>query len=184
MKNIAIAALAFISISAVHAQEPSFPGPQKEHEWLKQFNGKWTSTSKTVATDDQPSMNYSGTMDSQMLGGFWTINKMTGDMGGKKFQGLQTIGYDTKRKKYVGTWVDSMMNHLWRYEGNVDASGKKLVLVAEGPSYMAKDKLTKYRDSYEFKSPDKIIATSEIVGEDGKWVTFMTAEMKRVKPKK
>ncbi len=75
-----------------------------------------------------------------------------------------------------------MMNHLWNYEGHVDESGKKLVLVAEGPNFMAGGGTTTYRDSYEFKSPNLIIATSEIMGEDGQWITFMTGESRRTKP--
>ncbi len=124
-------------------------------------------------------MECSGKMKSRMLGDFWVINEMTGDMGGTTFNAIQTVGYDTEKKKYVGTWVDSMMNYMWRYEGNVDASGKKSVLVAEGPNFMAEGKLSKFRDSYEFKTPDTIIATSEMTGDDGKCFTFMTGEITR-----
>ena len=42
-------------------------------------------------------------------------------------------------------------------------------------------KMTKYRDAYEFKSDDVMIATSSMQGEDGKWITFMTGEAKRKK---
>ena len=87
-------------------------------------------------------------------------------------------GFENK-KKYVGTWVDSMMNHMWRYEGHVDDTGKKLILVAEGPNFMAEGKLTRFRDSYEFKTPDTIIATSEMMSDDGKWFTFMTGKITR-----
>ena len=81
----------------------------------------------------------------------------------------------------MGTWIDTMMNHMWHYEGSVDESGTKLVLVAEGPDMMVEGKTTKYRDSYEFKSADLAIATSEMMNADGKWVTFMTGEVKRKK---
>ncbi len=37
---IAIAALVLISVSAIQALEPNFPGPQKEHDLLKQFAGE------------------------------------------------------------------------------------------------------------------------------------------------
>ena len=117
-----------------------------------------------------------------MLGSFWVINNMEGDVGGHTFTAIQTIGYDAAKKKYVGTWVDSMMHYMWQYEGHVDASGKKLLLVAEGPNFMDQGKLARFRDSYEFRTPDLIVATSEMKGEDGKWVTFMTGEIKRSKP--
>ena len=58
-------------------------------------------------------------------------------------------------------------------------SGKKLMLETEGPNYMAEGKPTKFRDAYEFKTPDLIIATSLMLNEEGKWVTFMTGTMRR-----
>jgi Protein of unknown function (DUF1579) len=72
-----------------------------------------------------------------------------------------------------------MMNHLWLYEGTVDDSGTKLILEAEGPNFMSDGKLTKFRDAYEFKTPDHIIVSSSMLGEDGKWTAFMTGESKR-----
>ncbi|KAA5541327.1 DUF1579 domain-containing protein [Roseiconus nitratireducens] len=171
----------FMSAGAL-AQPPEFPKPQKEHQFLKQFTGKWTSHSKSVATEGQPEMECSGSMNSRMLGGFWLINRMQGDMAGTTFNAIQTIGYDPAKKKYVGTWVDSMMNHLWQYEGTVDDTGKKLSLTAKGPNFMSGGAETDFRDSYEFKSPDLIVATSEMKTEDGTWVTFMTGELKRQQP--
>lgn len=166
------------------AQGPQAARPRKEHQFLKRFAGEWTSLSKSVAQGDQPAAEYDGSMSSKMLGGFWAVNRFEGDAGGMKFQAIQTIGYDPVKKKYVGTWVDSMMNHMWQYEGEVDATGNKLMLVADGPNFMTDGKTTKFRDSYEFKTPDRIIVTSEMMSKDGKWGTFMTGEMKRTKAKK
>ncbi len=72
-----------------------------------------------------------------------------------------------------------MTSHMWIYEGAVDETGNKLVLEAKGPNFMADGKLTKFRDAYEFKSPDHIIVTSSLLGEDGRWITFMSGESKR-----
>ena len=61
---------------------------------------------------------------------------------------------------------------------SVNEAGNKLMLEAEGPS-MTGEGTTKYRDSYEFKDENTIIATSEIMGPDGKWVTMMEGTAKR-----
>ncbi|QEG34987.1 DUF1579 domain-containing protein [Bythopirellula goksoeyrii] len=165
--------------SIVAAQTPQFPSPQEEHEWLKQFEGEWATSSKATASPDAPAMDCSGTMKSRQVGGFWVVNEMQGDIGGVDFNAVQTLGYDPAKKKYVGTWVDSMTDHLWQYEGTVDESGKKLSLVAEGPDMMGTGKMAKYRDSYEFKTRNLVVATAEMMDDKGEWVTFMTGEMKR-----
>jgi hypothetical protein len=184
MKKFALTAVfaTLCATSALVAQElPEFPKPQKEHELLQKFVGEWESHSKASPGPGQPEMECSGTMKSRMLGGFWVISENEGDMAGMKFSAIQTIGYDAEKKKYVGTWVDSMMNHMWKYEGTVDASGKKLTLEAEGPDMSNPGKTAKYRDAYDFKSKDEIAISSEMQGADGKWITFMTGIAKRTK---
>ena len=170
--------LCFCFVSIVSAQL-EFPTPTDEHKWLKKFVGTWEVASKAKMGEDLPAMESTATMKSEMLGEFWLVNTMDGNVGGMTFRGIQTIGFDAKKKKYVGTWVDSVNNYLWHYEGTVDDSGKKIVLEAEGPNMMDPGKMSKYRDAYEFKGDDVMIATSSIQGEDGKWTTFNTGEAKR-----
>lgn len=162
--------------------QPSASGPQKEHEWLQKFVGEWETITKGKAGPDQPAMEIKGRISSRQVGRLWVINEMQADLGTSRMHGVQTIGYDSAKKKYVGTWVDSMMNFMWKYEGSVDESGNKINLDARGPAFMAADgKPALYRDSYEFKTPDLIIVTSSVQNEDGEWVAFMTGEAKRVK---
>jgi len=159
--------------------QPEFPQPQEQHQWLERFAGEWVTQSEGSMGPDQPPMKCEGTMTSRMLGGFWVINEMQGDVMGAPMTGLQTIGYDPEKKKYVGTWVDSMTNLLWQYEGTVDESGNKLSLLAEGPNMMAAGKTTQFEDAYEFKTPDHILVTSSMLGEDGKWIVFMKGDLRR-----
>ena len=124
-------------------------------------------------------MESSGTISSRMIGGLWVINEMKGDLAGTTVIGIQTIGFDPSKQKYVGTWVDSMSNHMWHYEGTLDETGKILTLQAEGPNMMADGKLAKFEDEYEFKSADEIAISSRMLGDDGKWITFLTGVAKR-----
>lgn len=174
---------AVASLSAIRAQEmPQFPGPETEHQWLKQFVGEWEAKSEArMGGPDQSLMQCQGTMTSRMLGEFWVVSELTNNMGDMTMTGIQTLGYDREKKKYVGTWVDSMTSNLWKYEGTVDESGKTLTLEAEGPNCMSGGKMTKFRDAYEFKSKDHIVATSSMQNEDGKWVVFMTGNLRRAK---
>jgi hypothetical protein len=185
MNRYSITPLAFVVISmfgGASAQEtPQFPGPEKEHQWLEKFVGHWVTESKGKMGPDQAPVVCSGTLTSRMLGGFWVINEMKGDVLGTPTIGVQTIGYDSAKKKYVGTWVDSMTGYMWQYEGTVDETGTTLTLEADGPNFMADGTVTKFQDVYEFKSDDEIAISSRMLGKDGKWGTFMTGTANRKK---
>lgn len=176
---IAVLCLALCSTQLL-AQLPEFPKPTKEHEWLQQFVGEWESTSEATTGPGQPTQTCTGTMKAKMLGGFWLIGEVESNMPGMKIQAVQTIGYDPEKKKYIGSWVDSAFNHQWKYEGSVDETGKILTLQAEGPSFAEPGKTAQFRDIYEFKSKDHIVATSQMQIE-GVWVTFMTGQVTRSK---
>lgn len=166
---------------AAAAQEPmELPGPEKEHQWLAKFVGRWETNSKGSMGPDSPPIECSGTIESRMIGDFWVVSEMQSTVMGRPMRGLQTIGYDTSKQKFVGTWVDSIMNHLWIYEGTLDEGGDKLTLEAEGPNFMAEGKRTKFRDTFEFKTDNSLVVTSSMLGDDGKWITFMTGESERL----
>ncbi len=170
-----------IATQLVAQTPPPAAVPQKEHELLKQLAGEWESESEGTAGPGQPATKCNGTVQTRMLGGLWAISDWSLDMQAAPMQAVQTIGYDPKTKSYVGTWVDSMMNHMWKYVGSVDATGTILTLEAEGPNFLLEGKMTKFRDVYEFKSADHIVATSSMLGADGKWITYMTGNMRRKK---
>ena len=165
---------------AVLAQEaPEFPGPEKEHEFLKKFVGDWTTTSEATMAPGQEPMKCTGKITGKMLGGLWVVNETKMTVMGEEMNALQTVGFDPAKKQYVGTWVDSALNHMWHYTGTVE--GKTLTLNAEGPNFMAGGKMTKFRDIYEFVSEDEMKVSSQMQGDDGKWITFMSGASKRVK---
>lgn len=90
-----------------------------------------------------------------------------------------TLGYDPQKKQYQGTWLGSMMTHLWVYAGSLDAEKKVLTLNTEGPTFTEEGKLAKYKDVIEIKSPDHRVLTSHMLGDDGKWRQIMTANYRR-----
>ena len=171
-----------LGAAVLQAQDlPKPPPPEKEHEWLKQLVGEWDTEAEATMGPGQPPMKCKGTESTRAVGGFWVISENKGTVMDQPMTGIMTLGYDPQKKKYVGTWVDSMINHLWRYEGTLDASGKILTLEAEGPNPMAPGTTARFRDSIEVKSKDHKVLRSAMQGPDGKWVTFMTGNHRRKK---
>jgi hypothetical protein len=122
-----------------------------------------------------------GTATARMLGGFWVVGEGKTEMMGFSFSNILTLGYDPEKKKYVGTWVDSMTSYMWKYEGTLDDTGKVLTLNTEGPCPMAPGKISKFKEVIEFKNKDHYTFASSIQGDDGKWTTFVTIDSKRKK---
>jgi hypothetical protein len=171
-----------LAVSILAAQEPpSFPKPQREHEWLQQLVGEWETENSMVAGPGDEKMECRGTMKSRMLGGFWVILELKTEVSGLTVNAVQTIGFDPREKTYVGSWVDSVISHLWRYEGTIDPTGKILTLEAEGPDLMHEGKNARYRDVYELKSKDHIATSSYMQNAEGKWDLFAQGSMRRKK---
>jgi hypothetical protein len=185
MKKYAILSLAaalLTSLSVAHAQEtPQMPPPTKEHEWLQQFVGEWESEAEIFMEPGKASMKLKSKDVARMVGGFWVVAEGKGEMMGAPFSNMLTLGYDPDKKKYIGTWIDSMTSTLWKYEGTVDATGKILTLDTEGPCPMKGGQLSKFREVTEFKSKDHRVFTSSILGDDGKWTTLVSVNTRRVK---
>jgi len=156
--------------------------PQREHHWLQKLVGEWTSEMEACMGPDQPPMTSKGSEVVRSLGGLWTVGEGKGEMpDGKPATMIMTLGYDPLKKRYVGTWIGSMMTHLWIYDGELDAAEKVLTLNAEGPSMLNPNSMMQYKDVIEFKNDDHRILTSHSLGEDGKWTHFMTAQYHRTK---
>jgi hypothetical protein len=92
---------------------------------------------------------------------------------------MLTLGYDARKGKYVGTWIDSMGGSLWEYEGALDATGKILTLETEGACPTTPDTLTRFREEIELKGPDRRHFTSFMLGDDGQWITAITIDYTR-----
>ena len=163
---------------------PMLAAPQEEHRWLQQLVGEWTNEAQMTMGPESVE-TCKGSESVRSLGGLWILAEGRGEMpGGGSATMLMTLGFDPVKKRYVGTWVGSMMTHLWVYDGELDASGRVLTLNAEGPDMSpgaAPGKRARYRDVIEIKSADQRTLTSFCLGDDGNWQQFMTAHYRRVK---
>jgi hypothetical protein len=185
MRKFAITASVVVLFAAANstiAQETPQPSqPTEQHKWLQQLVGEWETRGEMSAGPEKDPIVCEGTENIRSIGGLWTISESNSNFMGVDVTGVMTLGYNPETKKFVGTWVDSMFNHLWKYEGTLSDDGKTLTLMTEGPSPTEPDQVFKYRESIEFKSPDQKVFTSSIQVEDGQWVTFGTITAQRKK---
>jgi len=158
----------------------NFAEPLPEHRWLQQFVGEWTFEVEANMEPGQPPERFKGRESVRTLGGFWIIGEGEGEMpGGGVMTTRLTLGYDPQKERFVGTWIGSVMTHLWLYNGALDSAGKVLTLNSEGPDMAGSGALTMYQDIYTVKSADHRILTSRMQRPDGQWYTFMTANYRR-----
>ena len=175
-----------MTAAAVRAEDQSalkeMPPPVKQHEWLQQFVGDWDVTVEVTMEPGKPSVRGKGSESTRMLGGFWVIAEGKGELEGTPgtISSLLTLGYDANANQFVGTWIDSMNSYLWKYKGKLDATRKVLTLETEGPC-PHRTGLVRFREVIEFKSEDHHVFTSSMLGEDGRWVTMVTAHYRRSK---
>jgi hypothetical protein len=166
-----------LSLPVLAQTPPDMPKPAKEHDWLQKFVGEWDIESEC----DMMGMKVKskGTETVKSLGGFWIQSEMTSEFLGANVTGCMTVGYDVKKKKYSGTWVCSVDGHLWNYTGEVSADGKVLTLETEGPNMLDPTKTCKMKDVTTFKGDTERVLESWMLGDDGKWVKFMSMTAKK-----
>jgi hypothetical protein len=154
--------------------------PQQEHAWLQRLVGEWSYEHECSMGPDQPPMKATGMESVRSLGGLWTIGEGRGEApDGTPVTSIMTLGYDPAKQRFVGTFIASMMTHLWPYEGMLDAEKKTLTMDSEGPSVAGNGAMAKYQDIFTFVSDDHRILSSRILGDDGVWQDFMTAHYRR-----
>lgn len=156
------------------------PKPQAEHQWLHKLVGEWTFEHDCSPGPDQPAMKSTGTEVVRSLGGLWTIGEGDGEIpGGGRSQSIMTLGYDPETKRFVGSFIASVMTHFWPYNGSLDAAKNMLTLDSEGPSFTDEGKLAKYQDIITFLDDNHRTLSSQYLDDHGTWQPFMTAHYYR-----
>lgn len=111
--------------------------PGKDHELLKKFVGEWNVEVKSWMKPGEQPMTSTGTMRSRLiLEGRYVSCHFDGMMMGRKYTGLEIIGYDKFQKKYVTLWIDTMGTGFFLTSGLLDASGMVLTDTGTMPDPM------------------------------------------------
>jgi hypothetical protein len=152
----------------VFAQEmPPLPKPGPEHELLKMEAGTWDAVVE-VMPPGAPPMKSTGVETSVVgCGGLCLATEFKGEMmPGQSFEGRGLATYDTAKKKYVGSWTDSMSAGLMVTESTYDPATKKSTGWMEGPDMTGA--VTRMKGVSEYTEPDRRVFTMYSAGPDGK----------------
>jgi len=164
-------ALGLALVMPAAAQQPQPPTPGPEHKILAMEAGTWDATVE-MFMPGAPPMTSKGTETNTMgCGGLCLISDFKGEFGGMPFHGHGTSTWDPNKKKYVGTWIDSMSSGLSLSEGTYDAAAKKATSTMEGPDPTGK--IVKSKTVVEYKDDNTRVMSMFMTGPDGKEVPTM-----------
>jgi hypothetical protein len=157
---------------ALRAQAPEMPKPGPEHELFKQDAGTWDATVEAWMAPGAPPMT-SKAVETNVLGcgGLCLVTEFKGDFGGVPFDGHGTSAYDPTKKKYVGSWTDSMSTGLMIGESTYDPVKKVVTGYMEGPDMTGK--VVKSKSVVEYKADGSRVFTMYNRTPDGKEVAGM-----------
>jgi hypothetical protein len=137
------------------------PGP--EHKRLEPLVGRWNVATKfwMQGPDKPPEESTAVATYGWILDGRYLKQDVQGEMsmGGQKmpFTGLGYTGYDKTRKKYVGTWMDSMSTMIMTSDGDFDQATNTFNFAG---SYTDPDgKTVQSRETLKLESADRIVYT-------------------------
>jgi hypothetical protein len=181
MKTTLVAIGLVLVSSLTIAQEGPPPmlkaGP--EHELLKGDVGVWDATVEAMTAPGQPMATSKGVETNTLVGGVWLITDFKSEMMGAPFEGHGVTGWDPAKKKYVGTWVDTMAPGIGHGESTYDAATKTVTGTMEGMD--ASGAVQKSKSKVVYSDPDTRVFTISAPGPDGKDMTVLKISYKRRK---
>jgi len=105
--------------------------PDEHHKLLDPLVGKWDTRAKQWLGDPKPETATGHAETKWILGGRFVEEKYDSVIFGKPYQGQGLMGFDTRTKKFVSTWVDTWGTWITVEEGSADPTGKILTLTAQ-----------------------------------------------------
>lgn len=134
--RLGTAILGLILLTGVTSKASAqFPAASKEHKILKLEEGKWDAAVTMFMGPEgpyDPPVKSKGSETNRMVGDFWLVSDFKGNFEGLEFTGHAQFGYDAKKKKYVGSWIDSFSANATHMEGTYDAEKKTMTYHSSG----------------------------------------------------
>jgi len=159
---------------------PGMAPPTELHGWLHRMLGDWTFETECAGPPGGTPMKSKGVERVRSLGGYWVVGESEGECpgGGGQARVVIAMGHDSVAKRFRGTWIGSMMGHMFVYDGVLDIATNTLSLDSEGPSFTGEG-TARYRDIVQLVSNDHRIVTGNLVNPDGSLSQMMRATFRR-----
>ena len=178
---VALSAVPLLLAASLAAQEPEMPKPGPEHKLLEKDAGTWDASVEMFGPPGSPAMVSKGVETNTIgCGGLCLISDFKGELApGQPFHGHGTTTWDPAKKKYVGTWTDSMSSGMSLGESVYDPAKKSITGWLEGPDMTGK--VVKSRSVVEYKDADTRVFSMYQKGPDGKEALGLKITYKRRK---
>ena len=166
MRFVLAALLSWASVGVNAAGSEAIAAP--ELDVPKMEEGVWDAAIEFPPTKpgDAPTHATGVQTNTFVTGGRWIRNDFEVDA---KYGGHGTWGYDPKKQRYVGIWVDSNTDYIRLDEGIWDAASKTMTWTSElrqpDPYPPAK-----YRMTEEFRGDTRVLTMTAIGSKSGKEV--------------
>lgn len=129
----------------------------ENHAYFKNFVGAWeVTTTAWMQPGAEPAVSKGSAMAELILGGRFLKMEFKGVMFGQPFEGLQIVGYDNMKNKYITFWIDNSSTSFYLLEGIRDKSGKAVADTGIWPDPMTGGE-TKVRSVTRIVNPDEFI---------------------------
>jgi len=169
------------SITTTRAQGP-MPQATAEHKSLEYYVGTWDADSKFWMAPGTEPMTGKAVETNKLLGTMWMVSEFKGEVMGMPFTGLGQYGYDLQKKKYVGTWIDTMSPYLSVMKGTMDKSTKTLTMMSKGfDPMLGKESISKMVSTMIDHDHKKFQIFMPVKGKEGEWWKQMEIEYTRRK---
>ncbi len=149
-------------------QAPPMPKPGPEHAVFTMDVGTWDAIVEATQGPGAPPATSKGVEVSTIgCGGLCLISDFKGEfMPGMAFHGHGIATWDVTKKKYTGSWTDSMSQGLLISEGSWDAAKKQATGTMVGPDMTGQ--IVKMRSVVDYPSATSRVMTAYAPGPDGK----------------
>ncbi len=145
------------ALAEMMAQAAKYTQPGENHELLKKFLGDWDVEARLFSGGQALPPSKGKATCKWLIEGRWIMTETDSELMGMQNKTFTIMGYDNLKMSYVFTNVHSIDTAMTHAEGDMDPSGKVLLMYGTLDEYLTgeHDKMVKY--VWRFNSDDEMV---------------------------